>query len=315
MNKIFVTDLDHLELSIYASSSETQLLHYYEPDLGIFIAESLRVIGRALDAGYEPMSLLVEPSVLEETEGNVFARIGDAPVYVAEAKVLSQLAGYKLTGGALCAMRRKVLPAVESICGNAKRIAVLEGVTNPTNVGAIFRSAAALGVEAVLLTQDCSDPLYRRAARVSMGTVFQVPWGFLPDKKNAGDVLHRNLQERSGIREEFAAEWPGLEKREDADPKRKPEKYRVDVPLLKQLGFTTVAMALTDRSVGIADERLHRAEKLALLLGNENFGLAEETIRQCDYTAKIPMQNGVDSLNVAAASAVAFWELCGRGCI
>ncbi len=284
MNKIFVTDLEHLELSIYASSSETQLLHYYEPDLGIFIAESLRVIGRALDAGYEPMSLLVEPSVLEETEGNVFTRIGDVPVYVAEAKVLSQLAGYKLTGGALCAMRRKVLPPVESVCGNAKRIAVLEGVTNPTNVGAIFRSAAALGVEAVLLTQDCSDPLYRRAARVSMGTVFQVPWGFLPEKKDG----------------------------EDADPGRKPQKYSVDVTLLQQLGYTTVAMALTDRSVSIADERLHQADKLAILLGNENFGLTEDTIRNCDFTAKIPMQNGVDSLNVAAASAVAFWELCGR---
>ena len=284
MNKIFVTDLEHLELSIYASSSETQLLHYYEPDLGIFIAESLRVIGRALDAGYEPMSLLVEPSVLEETEGNVFARVGDVPVYVAEAKVLSQLAGYKLTGGALCAMRRKALPPVESVCGNAKRIAVLEGVTNPTNVGAIFRSAAALGVEAVLLTQDCSDPLYRRAARVSMGTVFQVPWGFLPEKKDG----------------------------EDADPGRKPQKYSVDVTLLQQLGYTTVAMALTDRSVSIADERLHQADKLVILLGNENFGLTEDTIRNCDFTAKIPMQNGVDSLNVAAASAVAFWELCGR---
>ena len=312
MNKIFVTDLDHLELSIYASSSETQLLHYYEPDLGIFIAESLRVIGRALDAGYEPMSLLVEPSVLEETEGNVFARIGDAPVYVAEAKVLSQLAGYKLTGGALCAMRRKVLPAVESVCGNAKRIAVLEGVTNPTNVGAIFRSAAALGVEAVLLTQDCSDPLYRRAARVSMGTVFQVPWGFLPGRIIAGDTPGLPLLNGSGGIEEGAEEPARSGNTGYADPKSKPQKYSVDVKLLQQLGYTAVAMALTDRSVSIADERLHQADKLAILLGNENFGLAEDTIRNCDFTAKIPMQNGVDSLNVAAASAVAFWELCGR---
>jgi tRNA G18 (ribose-2'-O)-methylase SpoU len=285
MNRIEVTDLTLPELSIYASSSETQLLHYYEPDLGIFIAESLRVIGRALDAGYEPMSLLVEPGVLEETEGNVFSRIGDAPVYVAEPGVLSQLAGYKLTGGALCAMRRKELPAVETVCSEKKRIAVLEGVTNPTNVGAIFRSAAALGVEAILMTQDCSDPLYRRAARVSMGTVFQIPWGFSPKKRIT------NLVE---------------------DPKRKPEEYAVNVELLKALGYTTVAMALTDRSVSIADEHLQQAEKLAILLGNENFGLTEATIAGCDYTAKIPMQHGVDSLNVAAASAVAFWELCGR---
>ena len=285
MNRIEVTDLALPELSIYASSSETQLLHYYEPDLGIFIAESLRVIGRALDAGYEPMSLLVEPGVLEETEGNVFSRIGEVPVYVAEANVLSQLAGYKLTGGALCAMRRKELPAVETVREGKKRIAVLEGVTNPTNVGAIFRSAAALGVEAILMTQDCSDPLYRRAARVSMGTVFQIPWGFLPKKRN-----------------ENPAE----------DSKRKPEEYAVNVELLKELGYTTVAMALTDRSVSIADEHLQQAEKLAILLGNENFGLTEATIAGCDYTAKIPMQHGVDSLNVAAASAVAFWELCGR---
>lgn len=285
MNRINITELDCPELSIYASSSETQLLHYYEPDLGIFIAESLRVIGRALDAGYEPMSLLVEPGVLEETEGNVFSRIGDARVYVAEPGVLSQLAGYKLTGGALCAMRRKELAAVETVCDGKKRIAVLEGVTNPTNVGAIFRSAAALGVEAILMTQDCSDPLYRRAARVSMGTVFQISWGFLPKKRNANPV------------EDF---------------KRKPEEYAVNVELLKKLGYTTVAMALTERSVSIADEHLQQAEKLAILLGNENFGLTEATIAGCDYTAKIPMQHGVDSLNVAAASAVAFWELCGR---
>ena len=285
MNRINITELDCPELSIYASSSETQLLHYYEPDLGIFIAESLRVIGRALDAGYEPMSLLVEPGVLEETEGNVFSRIGDARVYVAEPGVLSQLAGYKLTGGALCAMRRKELPAVETVCSEKKRIAVLEGVTNPTNVGAIFRSAAALGVEAILMTQDCSDPLYRRAARVSMGTVFQIPWGFLPKKRNANPV---------------------------EDSKRKPEEYAVNVELLKKMGYTTVAMALTERSVSIADEHLQQAEKLAILLGNENFGLTEATIAGCDYTAKIPMQHGVDSLNVAAASAVAFWELCGR---
>ncbi len=290
MHRIEVNALDTPELQIYASSSETQLMHYYEPEPGIFIAESLRVIGRALDAGYEPMSLLVEPAVLTETEGNVFSRIGEeVPVYMAEPEVLSKLAGYKLTGGALCAMRRKELPGMESVCAGKRRIAVLEGVTNPTNVGAIFRSAAALGVEAVLLTQDCSDPLYRRAARVSMGTVFQVPWGFFPKKKT------ENLQE-------LTAEANG----------RKPEAYSADVEALKQLGYTTVAMALTDRSVSIADENLQNAGKLAILLGNENFGLAERTIADCDYTARIPMQNGVDSLNVAAASAVAFWELCGR---
>ena len=293
MNQIEVKGLDHPELAIYASNSEPQLLHYYEPAPGIFIAESLRVIGRALDAGYEPISLLVEPAVLEETEGDVFARIGEAPVYVAESSVLSGLAGYKLTGGALCAMRRKELPAVESVCADKKRIAVLEGVTNPTNVGAIFRSAAALGVEAVLMTADCSDPLYRRAARVSMGTVFQIPWGFFPKKKT------ENLQKGAPLCKEDPAG-------------RKPVEYSADVAVLKQMGFTTVAMALTDRSVSIADENLQNAGKLAILLGNENFGLADQTIGACDYTVKIPMQNGVDSLNVAAASAVAFWELCGR---
>ena len=289
MKRIDIKELDHPELAIYASSSEPQLLHYYEPAPGIFIAESLRVIGRALDAGYEPISLLVEPAILEKTEGDVFSRVGEVPVYVAESTVLSKLAGYKLTGGALCAMRRRELPAIESVCAGKNRIVVLEEVTNPTNVGAIFRSAAALGVEAVLLTRDCSDPLYRRAARVSMGTVFQIPWGFFSEKKT------ENL--RGLTEEEFG---------------RKPEEYSVDIAALKRLGYTTVAMALTDRSVSIADENLKNAGKLAILLGNENFGLAEQTIAACDYTAKIPMQNGVDSLNVAAASAVAFWELCGR---
>ncbi|MBR1471770.1 MAG: RNA methyltransferase [Lachnospiraceae bacterium] len=283
MNRIDVKELDLPELQIYASSSETQLLHYHEPDLGIFIAESLRVIGRALDAGYEPLSLLLEPGNLEATEGNVPERCGEVPVYVASADALSKLAGYKLTGGALCAMRRKALRSPAEICAGAGRIAVMEGITNPTNVGAIFRSAAALGVEAVLMTPDCSDPLYRRAARVSMGTVFQIPWGFFARRK-------KEQQLKAG--------------REMKQP--------ADVALLKEMGYTTVAMALTDRSVSIADERLHHAEKLAIILGNENNGLTEQTIEACDYTVRIPMQNGVDSLNVAAASAVAFWELCGK---
>ena len=272
MNRIDVTDFTTPDLQIYTCRSEIHLLHYYEPDPGLFIAESLRVIGRALDAGYEPVSMLVEPSVLGRTDGDVFDRIGDTPVYVADAEKLAQLAGFRMTDGAMCAMRRRTLPTVESVCAGAGRIAVLEGVTNPTNVGAVFRSAAALGVTAVLLTGDCSDPLYRRAARVSMGTVFQIPWTFMTDAKE--------------------------------------HMYRADVAKLKLLGYTTVAMALTDRSVSISDERLQRADRLAILLGNENFGLSEETIRDCDFTARIPMQNGVDSLNVAAASAVAFWELC-----
>lgn len=238
----------------------------------MFIAESLKVIGRALDAGYEPVSFLVEQRQMEGEAKPILDRCPDIPVYTAEFDVLTQLTGYKLTRGMLCAMRRKPLPEVRDICRGAGRVAVLENVMNPTNVGAIIRSAAALNMDAVLLTPGCSNPLYRRAARVSMGTVFQIPWAFLEEKE-------------TGI-------WPdeGM-------------KY------LKELGFRTASMALHDESVDIDDRRLREAEKLAVILGTEGEGLCDGTIALSDYTVKIPMAHGVDSLNVAAASAVTFWEL------
>lgn len=260
------------ELDVYARLSEPQLFHYYEPQPGLFLAESPRVIERALDAGYEPVSFLAQSAELAANEA-LFARYPDAPVYTAETKVLEQLTGFALTRGMLCAMRRRPLPAVEEICQNARRVAILENVVNPTNVGAIFRSAAALGIDAVLLTAGCSNPLYRRAIRVSMGNVFQVPWTVLP-----GDDY-----------------WP-----------------EQGVAVLRELGFYTVAMALKEDSVPMDDPSLKTHEKLAILLGTEGDGLANDTIAKTDATVLIPMTHGVDSLNVAAASAVAFWELAGR---
>ncbi len=264
-NIIEITDLSIPELDIYARLSEPQLLHYFEPHGGIFIAESPNVIGLALDAGYEPISMLTE---LREGIANdaLIERLGDVPVYAAPFEVLTKLTGFKLTRGALCAMHRKGLLPVSDICCGARRIAVLENVVNPTNVGAIIRSAAALNVDAVLLTPACSDPLYRRAARVSMGTVFQVPWTYLDSDDYIGT--------------------------------------------LKALGFATAAMALTDRSVRIDHPAPAAEPKLAILLGTEGDGLSAETISAADHTVKIPMSHGVDSLNVAAASAVAFWQLC-----
>ena len=267
MNIIQITDFSAQELDIYARLSEPQLLHYYEPDEGVFIAESPNVIGLALDAGYQPISLLIEERD-DLCADPLLARLGDIPVYTAPFDVLTRLTGFKLTRGALCAMRRRKLPSPAEICGSARRIAVLEDVVNPTNVGAIIRSAAALNVDAVLLTPACSDPLYRRAARVSMGTVFQIPWTYL----DSADYL----------------------------------------PVLKELGFASAAMALTDRSVSIDHPAPSAEEKLAILLGTEGTGLSAETISAADYTVKIPMSHGVDSLNVAAASAVAFWQLCRR---
>ena len=265
---IEITDFSAQELDIYARMSEVQLLNRHEPEKGIFIAESPKVIERALDAGCVPVSALMEAKHVEGQGKEILDRCGDIPVYTAEFDVLKQLTGFPLTRGMLCAMRRPQLPDARDICGNAERIAVLEDVVNPTNVGAIFRSAAALGIDAVLLTPNCSNPLYRRAIRVSMGTVFQVPWTFF-DKED----------------------WMGI---------------------LKETGFQTVAMALSEDSVGIDDPRLAQAEKLALVLGTEGEGLADTTIAACDYTVKIPMAHGVDSLNVAAASAVAFWEICRK---
>ena len=265
---IELTDFSAPELDVYARMTQVQLLNRFDPDNALFIAESPLVIQRALDAGYEPVSFLVDLPNLAKKALEVLAPFEDVPVFVAETEILTQLTGFHLTRGMLCAMRRKPLPTVEEVCQGATRIALLENVMNPTNVGAIFRSAAALGMDAVLLTSGCSDPLYRRSARVSMGTVFQVPWAFLP--KDCTD---------SGI------------------------------GLLRSMGFRSAAMALTDNSISIKDPRLAAEEKLAIVLGTEGDGLATSTIADCDYTVRIPMAHGVDSLNVAAASAVAFWQM------
>ena len=265
MNNITeITDFLAPELDVYARLSEVQLLNREFPEKGLFIAESPKVIERALDAGYEPVSCLMEKRHIEGEGKQILARMEDVPVYCAEFDVLTQLTGFKLTRGMLCAMRRKPLPNVREICANKSRIVILDKVMNPTNVGAIIRSAAALGMDAVLLTPGCSDPLYRRAARVSMGTVFQIEWTFLTDD---------SLEE------------------------------------IKALGFKTVAMALKDNSLSVNDSRLTVEKKLAIIMGTEGDGLSDKTISDCDYTVKIPMYHGVDSLNVAAASAVAFYQL------
>lgn len=277
-NIIEITDFNAPELDIYARNSEVQLLHYYEPQLGIFLAESPKVIERALDAGFEPLSLLLERKHITGEARHIIERCGHIPVYTADFQILAQLTGFQLTRGVLCAMRRKELPSVEAVCQNARRIAVLEDVMNPTNVGAIFRSAAALNMDAVLLTPACSNPLYRRAIRVSMGTVFQIPWTFLNKASDSSSSAH----------------------------------IQTGISQLRALGFKTVAMALSDDSIRIDDPRLASEKNLAIVLGTEGDGLAHSTIAECDYTVKIPMSHGVDSLNVAAASAVAFWQLGKR---
>lgn len=271
---ISITDFMAPELDVYARLSENQLYHLYEPDAGIFIAESPNVIERALNAGYEPLSFLAETRELYGDAQRILMRCEHTPVYTAESELLTRLTGFALTRGLLCAMRRKPLPTLEAVCAGARRIAVMERVMNPTNVGAIFRSAAALGMDAVLLTPGCSDPLYRRAARVSMGTVFQIPWTFLDEK---------------------ICSWP-----EEGQK------------ILRKLGFRTAAMALKQDSVSVDHPALMAEERLAIVLGTEGDGLSEKTIADCDYTVMIPMTHGVDSLNVAAASAVAFWELGKR---
>ena len=263
-NIIEITDFSAPELDIFARKTENQLLNREHPEEGIFIAESPKVVERALDAGYEPVSVLVEDRHIDGEAREILERVGEASVYTASFEVLKQLTGFPLTRGVLCAMRRKALPPLSETLAGATRIAVLENVMNPTNVGAIFRSAAALGMDAVLLTPGSSNPLYRRSIRVSMGTVFQVPWTFAPE----------NWQEA-----------------------------------LKEMGFATAALALRDDTLSIRDPRLAAEEKLALVLGTEGDGLADGTITSCDYTVKIPMTHGVDSLNVAAASAVAFFQL------
>lgn len=270
MNIIPISELTNV--NIYANMSEPQLLHINEPGPGIFIAESPNVILRALEAGYEPLSILTN---IDDTNGDaaqVLEKVGDIPIYAATHDVLVNITGFQMHRGLLCAMQRKSHEDAGQLCQNARRIAVLEGVVNPTNVGAIFRSAAALNVDAILLSPDCTDPLYRRAARVSMGTVFQIPYTYVCKTRK---------------------EWneKGLQ-------------------IIKDMGYTTVALALVNNSIPINDSRLKSPDKMAIILGAEGDGLSEETINACDYTAIIPMSHGVDSLNVAAASAVAFWELC-----
>ncbi len=269
-NVIEITDFSAPELDVYARLTEAQLLNRFEPAKGMFIAESPKVIHRALDAGCQPVSLLMERKDITGAAREILQRCPEVPVYTADEELLCNLTGYHLTRGVLCAMRRPPLPTAQQLCAGASRIVVLENIMNPTNIGAIFRSAAALGMDAVLLTPGCSNPLYRRSARVSMGTVFQISWTYTP-------------------------QWP-----------------EEGMRLLKEMGFKTAAMALREDSVSVDDPDLMGEEKLAIVLGSEGDGLTNDTIASCDYTVKIPMFHGVDSLNVAAASAVAFWQLGKR---
>ena len=277
-NIIQITDFNAPELDIYARLTENQLLNRHEPEKGIFIAESPKVIERALDSGHEPISILVEEAHIETQAQAIIERCKDIPVYTAPFDVLTKLTGFALTRGMLCAMRRPAPLPLEAVCGKATRIAILENVMNPTNVGAIFRSAAALGIDGIILTSACSNPLYRRAIRVSMGTVFQIPWTFLDNSdyvdsdNNSGNYIDK----------------------------------------IKAMGFKTAAMALKEDSVSIDNPDIMKEEKLAIVLGTEGDGLSDSTIASCDYTVLIPMSHGVDSLNVAAASAVAFWQLGNR---
>jgi tRNA G18 (ribose-2'-O)-methylase SpoU len=260
---IEITSLSHPGVEVFGTLTEAQLRSRVEPEKGVFIAESPKVIRVALDAGYEPVSLLCERKHIAGDAADIVVRCGDLPVYTGERELLARLTGYTLTRGVLCAMRRPVMPSVEDVCRDARRVVVIDGVTDTTNIGAIFRSAAALGIDAVLLTPDACDPLNRRAVRVSMGSVFLVPWA------------------------------------------------RTDGTLdeLKRLGFRTAAMALRDDAVSLDDQRLMAEPRLAIVMGTEGDGLADTTIADADYVVRIPMAHGVDSLNVAAAAAVAFWQL------
>lgn len=269
-----ITDFSSPALEVFARLTETQLRNRLEPEKGIFIAESPKVIARALDAGYEPVSFLMERRHIEGQARGLLVRCGHVPVYTADGSLLAGLTGYRLTRGVLCAMRRPRLPGVEELCGDARRVAVLENIVDATNVGAIFRSAAALNMDAVLVTPSCCDPLNRRAVRVSMGTVFQIPWTRIGSEP---------------------ADWP-----------------RPGVERLRGLGFRIAAMALSEEALSLDDPRLPAEEKLAVVLGTEGDGLAPSTVAASDYTVRIPMSHGVDSLNVAAASAVAFWQLRAR---
>lgn len=298
---ITIDNLETEALRIYSDLNENQLRHYYEPQLGLFVGESRTVVERALNAGYEPVSMLMEKRYVETEGKELLERLRllpqEIPVYVSDIDVLSQITGYHLTRGILCAFRRRALPSVEEICRNARRIAVLENIENPTNIGAMIRSAAALNMDALLLTPACADPLYRRAIRVSVGTVFQIPWTYigLPEKSAAkSEGMETLVHQEAGQSMQcmHTGAWPegGMQQ-------------------LHRLGFRTAAMALQHDTVEIDDPKLLAEEKLAIVLGNEGDGLARQTIASCDYTVKIPMSHGVDSLNVAAASAVAFWQL------
>lgn len=268
---IEIHDINDPQFDIFSKLTDNQLAHIYEPEHGLFMAESMKVLERALKAGYEPVIALIEDRVLEQA-APLLSDYNDVTIYTATFETLTRLTGYHMTGGVLCAMRRRELPDYMKLCEDARRIAILENVVNPTNIGAIFRNAAALNVDAILLSPGCCDPLYKRAIRVSMGTVFQIPWTYVEKKETDWSL--------NGIK------------------------------TIKQLGFKTVAMALDDRAISIKDPRLHSEERLAILLGSEGYGLTDDTLSKCDYTVMIPMSNGVDSLNVAAASALSFWELC-----
>ena len=279
MKIINITDLNQPELDVYARLTESQLRNRLEPEKGIFIAESLKVVRIALAAGLKPLSFLAERKYIDEQITSLIGDDNATPIYTGEREVLAQLTGYELTRGFLCAMRRPQLPTVEEVCRGKRRIAVMDSVVNSTNTGAIFRASTALGIEGLLLTPTCCDPLNRRSVRVSMGTVFQMPWTFIGELKGVKGEL-------KGVKGQMSY-----------------------ISTLKELGFTTVALALSDKAVSIDSPTLQCIDRMAIVMGTEGDGLSKEVIEACDYVAMIPMQRGVDSLNVAAAAAVAFWQL------
>ena len=310
MNIITITDLERPELDVYARLTEAQLRNRLEPEKGVFIAESLKVVRIALENGFRPLSFLAEQKYVDEQIAPLIARFGlddSTPVYTGQREALARLTGYELSRGFLCAMRRPQLPTAEEVCAGRRRIAVLDSVVNSTNTGAIFRAATALGIEALLLTPTCCDPLNRRSVRVSMGTVFQMPWSYVGELREVRGELREvrgELREVGGELREVRGEL-----REVRGELREVKGQMNYISAIKELGFTTVALALTDKSVSIDDPVLQGIDRMAIVMGTEGDGLSPEVIAACDYTAKIPMQRGVDSLNVAAAASVAFWQL------